>query len=48
MWQADTMVGPCVQTAKGKVQAKLIAFMGDASRLCCHGEFFASRIPRVY
>ena len=42
MWQADTMMGPYVQTKKGKVQAKLIAFIDDASRVCCHGEFFAS------
>ncbi len=42
MWQADTMVGPYVQTKKGKVQARLIAFIDDASRVCCHGEFFLS------
>ncbi|MCK5923255.1 MAG: DDE-type integrase/transposase/recombinase, partial [Methylococcales bacterium] len=42
MWQADTMVGPYVQTKKGKVQARLIAFIDDASRVCCHGEFFVS------
>lgn len=42
MWQADTMMGPYVQASKGKVQAKLIAFIDDASRVCCHGEFFAS------
>lgn len=39
MWQADTMVGPYVTTPRGKVQAKLIAFLDDASRVCCHGEF---------
>jgi len=36
LWQADTMFGPHV---KGR-QAKLIAFIDDASRVLCHGEFF--------
>jgi transposase InsO family protein len=40
MWQADTMVGPYVKSDAGHAQAKLIAFIDDASRLCCHGEFF--------
>lgn len=42
MWQADTMIGPYVKTDKGHTQAKLIAFIDDASRVCCHGEFFLS------
>jgi putative transposase len=42
LWQADTMVGPYVQQGAGKVQAKLIAFLDDASRVICHGEFFAN------
>lgn len=42
MWQADTMVGPYVTHGGGKVQAKLIVFLDDASRLCCHGEFFVA------
>ncbi len=42
LWQADTMFGPYVQHGAGKVQAKLIAFIDDASRVCCHGEFFAA------
>jgi putative transposase len=43
MWQADTMMGPYIDNGKGKkVQAKLIAFIDDASRVCCHGEFFVS------
>ena len=42
LWQADTMVGPYVQHGAGKVQAKLIAFIDDASRVVCHGEFFFS------
>lgn len=42
MWQADTLVGPYVTHNGGKVQAKLIAFIDDASRLCCHGEFFVA------
>lgn len=42
MWQADTMVGPYVVTGNGKVQTKLIAFLDDASRVCCHGQFFVA------
>jgi len=40
LWQADTMVGPFVKHGNGHAQAKLIAFIDDASRVCCHGEFF--------
>ncbi len=40
MWQADTMVGPYVKNGDGHTQARLIAFIDDASRICCHGEFF--------
>ena len=40
MWQADTMFGPYVSHGPRKVQTKLIAFIDDASRVCCHGEFF--------
>jgi transposase InsO family protein len=36
MWQVDTMFGPHVQGT----QTKLIAFIDDASRVICHGEFF--------
>jgi putative transposase len=36
LWQADTMFGPHV----GGKQTKLIAFIDDASRVLCHGEFF--------
>jgi len=36
LWQADTMFGPHVQ----RRQTKLIAFLDDASRVLCHGEFF--------
>lgn len=36
LWQADAMFGPYVQ----KKQTKLIAFLDDASRVLCHGEFF--------
>jgi len=42
MWQADTMVGPYIKTGNGHAQAKLIAFLDDASRVCCHGEFFVA------
>lgn len=40
LWQADTMFGPYIQTPKGHKQSKLIAFIDDASRVICHGEFF--------
>jgi len=33
LWQADTMFGLYVQHGAGKAQAKLIAFLDDASRL---------------
>src|SRR5262245_2049559 len=38
LWQADTMFGPYVDTASsaGRRQAKLIAFIDDASRVLCH------------
>lgn len=41
LWQADTMCGPYVSHNGKKIQAKLIAFIDDASRVCCHGQFFA-------
>jgi transposase InsO family protein len=41
MWQADTLFGPFVPDHEGKPrQTRLIAFLDDASRVCCHGEFF--------
>jgi putative transposase len=43
LWQADTMFGPYVDTglsSRSRKQAKLIAFIDDASRVLCHGEFF--------
>jgi putative transposase len=42
MWQADTMFGPYVGAGAGKAQSKLIAFIDDASRVCCHGQFFVA------
>lgn len=42
MWQADTMIGPYVKNGSKNIQTKLIAFIDDASRVCCHGEFFFS------
>ncbi len=42
LWQADTMCGPYVTHNGKKIQAKLIAFVDDASRVCCHGQFFAA------
>ena len=42
LWQADTMFGPYLDTGlpAGRKQTKLIAFIDDASRVLCHGEFF--------
>jgi len=40
LWQADTMFGPYVKDGTEHKQAKLIAFLDDASRVLCHGEFF--------
>jgi putative transposase len=43
LWQADTMFGPYLDRGMslgGRQQAKLIAFIDDASRVLCHGEFF--------
>jgi len=40
MWQADTLVGPFLQHQGVSVQTRLIAFLDDASRVCCHGQFF--------
>ena len=40
MWQADTLYGPYVQIDGSPVQTRLIAFLDDASRVCCHGQFF--------
>jgi putative transposase len=42
MWQADTLVGPYISHGGAKVQARLICFIDDASRIVPHGEFFAS------
>jgi transposase InsO family protein len=40
MWQADTLYGPHVSINGVAVQTRLIAFLDDASRVCCHGQFF--------
>jgi putative transposase len=43
LWQADTMFGPHVHTGAAgaaRQQTRLIAFIDDASRVLCHGEFF--------
>lgn len=42
MWQADTLYGPYVRINGVPVQTRLIAFIDDASRVCCHGQFFAA------
>lgn len=40
LWQADTMFGPYVDEGGKKVQAKLIAFIDDASRVISHAHFY--------
>lgn len=40
MWQADTLYGPYVRVGDTPTQTRLIAFIDDASRVCCHGQFF--------
>ena len=40
MWQADTLYGPYVPVNGKPLQTRLIAFLDDASRVCCHGQFF--------
>lgn len=40
MWQADTLYGPHMKINGTPVQTRLIAFIDDASRVCCHGQFF--------
>jgi transposase InsO family protein len=40
MWQADTLYGPHVLIHGAPVPTRLIAFLDDASRVCCHGQFF--------
>ena len=35
MWQADTLYGPFVKINGVPVQTRLIAFLDDASRVCC-------------
>lgn len=42
MWQADTMFGPYINLNGTPTQSKLIAFIDDASRVCCHGQFFTA------
>ncbi|QEL16787.1 DDE-type integrase/transposase/recombinase [Limnoglobus roseus] len=43
LWQADTLFGPFCDTGLSpgsRKPARLIAFLDDASRVLCHGEFF--------
>ncbi len=47
LWQADTMFGPYVTDGKKQRQAKLIAFLDDASRVLYHGEFFFASVPLI-
>ena len=40
LWQTDIMYGPYLKVGKAKKQTYLFAFIDDASRIICHGEFF--------
>jgi putative transposase len=40
LWQADTLFGPYCDAGGTRKPTKLIAFLDDASRVLCHGEFF--------
>ena len=43
LWMADMMYGPTLVTPEGKaVHTRLFALLDDHSRLCPHGEYFAS------
>jgi transposase InsO family protein len=42
MWQADTLFGPYVHYNGTPTKSKLIAFIDDCSRVCCHGQFFVA------
>jgi transposase InsO family protein len=43
LWQGDTMYGPYVKDGNERpIQTRLIAFIDDASRVLCHGQFFFS------
>lgn len=43
LWQADTMYGPYITGPDATpVQPRLIAFLDDASRVCCHAQFYLS------
>lgn len=48
-WQVDTLFGPYVCKDNGmKAQTKLIAFIDDASRVLCHGQFvFEETVPAL-
>jgi putative transposase len=43
LWQGDTLYGPYVKDGSGRpIQTRLVAFIDDASRVLCHGQFFFS------
>lgn len=49
LWQADTMYGPFVTNGQGAaVQSFLITFIDDASRLCCHSQFFLNENTNAF
>lgn len=43
LWQTDLMYGPFIKDGRSKNQTYLLAFIDDASRLICHGEFFETQ-----
>ncbi|MGI6124699.1 MAG: DDE-type integrase/transposase/recombinase [Acetivibrionales bacterium] len=40
LWQTDCMYGPFIKDGKKRKQTYLFAYLDDASRLCCHGQFY--------
>lgn len=48
-WQADTLYGPFLKDEQGTPrQTYLVAFLDDASRVLCHGQFFfAETVPNL-
>lgn len=40
LWQTDCMYGPFLKDGRKSRQTYLFAYLDDASRLCCHGQFY--------
>lgn len=43
LWQTDCMYGPFIKDGRKRRQTYLFAYLDDASRLCCHGQFYLSQ-----